>query len=333
MNACLIQSYEDSAEVRRLLADFLGRAFGSAGTAIDWSRRFEQWWDLNPAANLFHEKGWVLKARESGEIVGFLGLIPLCYAIDGKPSPALVPTTWVVEPQFREASMMLGRKLQEFEGRTLIVSTTGRRDFQDRLVRRGWVLSGAAMRQFLPCGQWARFLTGESKVLKEGRRITPEVDDVRSVAVSCQSGRGIEKWITPDYLRWYRQSPAREHRFAGVIDTDGRLTSFLMLAPAPVWGFLRAWSVVDWFTTESGYGELRQLLATVAESPAQFGLCEAKGMRPFFLRLTSMADDEVWAGVRGLLRAPVTLNHFHRAPESLRFMPKRCVLAEGDLGL
>ncbi len=333
VNACLVQSYEDSAEGRTLLADFLGRAFGSAGDSVDWCRRFEQWWDLNPAGDLCHEKGWVLKARESGEIVGFLGLIPLCYAVDGKPVPAVVPTTWVVEPAFREASMMLGRKLQEFEGRTLIVSTTGRRDFRDRLVRRGWVLSGAAIRQFLPCGRWARFLIGESLPLREGRRITSEVDDVRSVAESCQSGRGIEKWITPDYLRWYRQSPAREHRFAGVIDSDGRLTSFLMLAPAPVWGVLRAWSVVDWFTTEPGYGELRRLLSAVAESPEKAGLCEASGLSPFFLKLTSMVDDEVWSGVRGLLRAPVSLNHFHRAPESLRFLPKRCVLAEGDLGL
>lgn len=333
VNVCLAQPYEDSAEARTLLADFLGRVFGSAGDSVDWSRRFEQWWDLNPASELCHEKGWVLKARGSGEIVGFLGLIPWCYAVDGKPTPAVVPTTWVVEPQFREASMMLGRKLQEFEGRTLIVSTTGRQDFRDRLVRRGWVLSGAAIRQFLPCGRWARFLIRESLPLREGRRITSEVGDVSSVAVSCQSGRGIEKWITPDYLRWYRQSPAREHRFAGVIDSDGRLTSFLMLTPAPVWGVLNAWSVVDWFTTEPGNGELRALLAEVAESPAKVGLCQENGTSPLFLRLTSMVDDEVWAGVRGLLRASVSLNHFHRAPESLRFLPKRCVLAEGDLGL
>lgn len=316
-----------------MLADFLGRAFGSAGDAVDWSRRFEQWWDLNPAGDLCGERGWVLKTRDSHQVVGFMGLIPLCYAIDGKPIAAVVPTTWVVEPRYRDASMMLGRKLQELEGKTLIVSTTGRRDFQDRLVRRGWVLNGSAERQFLPCGRLARRLIGEVPSMIKGRRITAEVNDVFSVAEYCQTGRGIEKWITPDYLRWYRQSPAREHRFAGVIDADGRLSSFLMLAPAPVLGVVKAWSVVDWFTTEIGYGELRGLLAAVAESPEKVGLCDSNGVRPFLLRLTSMVDDEVWKGVRGLMRAPIALNHFHRAPEPLSLMPKRCVLAEGDLGL
>jgi hypothetical protein len=275
----------------------------------------------------------VLKTRDTDELAGFLGLIPLCYAVEGKPETAVVPTTWVVELRYPEASMMLGRRLQEMEGRTLIVSTTGRRDFEERLVRRGWVLNRAAVRQFVPCGRLARWVIGEAAGLPEGRRITSEVDDVRTMAASCQTGRGIEKWITPEYLRWYRQSPAREHRFAGVIDAEGRLSSFLMFAPAPVWGLVRAWSVVDWFTTEAGKGELRGLLAAVAEAPEDAGLCESGRGRPWALRLTAMAGDEVWSGVRGFWRGPVALNHFHRAPDSLRMLAKRCVLAEGDLGL
>lgn len=333
MSSCLVQSYEDSEIARIALAEFLERTFREAGNASVWLRRFENWWDLNPFDDSPSVRGWVLKSRDTDELVGFLGLIPVCYAVDGVKAPAVVPTTWVVDPRYREASMMLGRRLQELEGQTLIVSTTGRRDFQERLERRGWVLNREAVRQFVPCGWLAKWVVGGCPDFSGGRRMTSEVDEVRSVAGCCQSGKGIEKWITPEYLRWYRQSPAREHRFAGVVDGEGRLSSFLMLAPAPVLGILNAWTVVDWFTTESSADELKGLLAAVAAEPEHVGLCESARTRPLLLRLTAMADDTVWAGVRGWWRAPVALNHLHMPPESLRLMPKRCVLSEGDLGL
>lgn len=311
----------------------MGRVCPNAGSARTWMQRFEHWWDLNPFRQSFSERGWVLRTRDNDELVGFLGLIPVGYAVDGVVTPAVVPTTWVVDSRYREASLMLGRRLQHMEGRVLIVSTTGRRDFQDRLVRRGWVLNREAVRQFVPCGWLARWVAGRAPLLTGGRRITSEVDDVRSLLKGCQTGSGIEKWITPEYLRWYRQSPAREHRFAGVIDGEGRLSSFVMVAPAPALGVVNAWTVVDWFTTESTPEELQGLLAAVAAKPELVGLCRSRWARPSFIRLTALADDAVWAGVRGLWRAPVALNHFHLAPEPQRMLRKRCVLAEGDLGL
>jgi hypothetical protein len=315
------------------LAGFLGRVFGQAAGSVAWERRFEHWWDLNPFAGLIAERGWVLKSRDHGAVVGFLGVIPACYAVEGAPTAALVPTTWVVDPLHREGALMLGRRLRAVEGRTLIVSTTGHQSFQERLVRRGWVLSTKAMRQFVPCGRAARWMLGEGEALPSGRRITGEVAQVRSIAQPFQNGQGIEKWLTPDYLKWYRRSPAREHRFAGVVDAEGELTSFLMLASAPVMGFLKVWAVVDWFTTESGNEELRSLLAKVAARPEAVGIGQSGRSRPALLKLTAMANDEVWSGVPGIWKAPVTLNHFHLAPEPWRLLPKRSVLAEGDLGL
>lgn len=333
VRTCQTLPFEDTPEARLELAGFLGRVFPKGADTAGWLRRFEHWWDLNPFAESSPERGWVVKSLADGSVAGFLGLIPACYAVDGEPTPAVVPTTWVVDPGHREAALMLGRRLKHLEGRTLIVSTTGRRDFQGRLVKRGWVPHTEAVRQFVPCGRSSRWLLGAGNPLSPGRRLTSEVADVLSVLPSSQEGRGIEKWLTPEYLRWYRNSPAREHRFAGVVDEAGRLSSFLMLAPSPVARFLNVWAVVDWFTAEPGNEELRGLLASVAARPESAGLCGPGRSRPLLLRLTAMADDETWTGVRGLWRAPATLNHFHCPPEPLRLLPKRCVLAEGDLGL
>ena len=333
MRTCRAQHFEDTPEARRELASFLGRVFAKGTDTCGWERRFEHWWDGNPFAELTSERGWVIKSLSDDSVVGFMGLIPACYTVDGTPTPAVVPTTWVVDPGYREAALVLGRRLQQMVGRILIVSTTGRREFQGRLVKRGWVLNTDAVRQFVPCGRAARWLLGSGKPLGESLRITGEVDDVRSIQGAAHESKGIEKCLTPEYLRWYRNSPAREHRFAGVVDAEGRLSSFLMLAPSPLAGMLNVWAVVDWFTAAADNEELRGLLAAVAEKPERAGLCGPRRTRPFLLRLTAMADDETWRGVRGLWRAPVTLNHFHCPPEPLRLLPKRCVLAEGDLGL
>lgn len=332
MSECEVQSFEDSQENRRMLAAFLERTFAHGTGAGNWGRRFEHWWDLNPFAGLVPERGWVARKRETGAVAGFLGLIPCCYGVAGRPTAALAPTTWVVDPAHRRAALKLGRRLQELTDRMLVVSTTGRREFREHLMRRGWVVSGAGTREFVPCGRSARWVVRAPKKLAEGRRLVFDADAARSIARGRRWCEGVEKWLTPEYLRWYQQSPAREHRFAGVVDGDGRVTSFLMMAPTPALGLLNVWSVVDWFTAEEDNGELRLLLEAVAVRPEEAGLCRSRLLRPLLLRLTE-AGEESWKGVRGLFRSPVVLNHFHRAPENLRELPKRCVLAEGDLGL
>jgi hypothetical protein len=163
--------------------------------------------------------------------------------------------------------------------------------------------------------------------------VTHEVDEVRRLARAFATGGGIEKWITPAYLRWYAASPAREHRFAGVIDADGCLSTYVMMARTPVQGFLKGWSVVDWFTTEPHDEELRVLLSQVLGQPEAFGLCSGAWSRPWLLRLTAVEGDSCGFGVTGWWRSAVTLNHLHRAPLSWGQPPKRWVLAEGDLGL
>ncbi len=311
---------------REELAVFLARRVVGEPKAGAWRARFAHWWDENPFAGLVAERGWVLRDGTDGSLVGFLGLIPVCYARDGEPVPAVTPTTWAVDPRHRQSAMKLGRRLARLEGRLLIVCTTGRKDFQQRLVRRGWVLNAEAVRQFVPCGRAARWWLGPPPPLPAGCRIVTNINDVAAIAQACQDGSGIEKWISLDYLRWYLHSPARAHSFIGMVNEEGCLSSFLILASTPVLRVLQTGSVVDWFGSgPCGAKELRALLAQAAGTTPRWTLP--------LLRLTITAGDSAWAGVRGLLRAPVTLNHFHLPPAAWTPLAKRCVLAEGDLGL
>ena len=264
---------------------------------------------------------------------GFLGLIPAGYAVEGQPTGALLPTTWVTDGASREAAL-LGRRLQQAGDEVLLVATTGRLDFQEHLLRAGWQMGEAGCRRFIPFGAWGkRWLKVNGAALATGRRVTGQVDDVRELRRACQSASGIEKWVTPGYLRWYAASPAREHRFAGVVDEAGTLTSYVMVARTPLLGVVDAWSVVDWFTTEAGDEELRLLLAEVVTRPGEFGLCADGWTGPWLLRLTTVNGDASLSCVRGWWSSPVRLNHMHRAPASLAGLGKRWVLAEGDLGL
>lgn len=334
MNSCVVQPFADSAESREELAHFLTRRVTPRQSVASWQTRFAHWWDANPFRSQTAERGWVLRTRVDGELAGFLGLIPTCYAVEGDPMPAVAPTTWVVDPRHRASAILLGRCLLRLQGRVFIISTTGRKEFQARMARRGWVLQATARRRFVPCGAAARWWLGPTPPLPPGARLVTSLEEVSGLARPFQRGRGIEKWNTLEALRWYLASPARPHRFAGVVEANGVLTAYLVLTPAPVLGALHAWSVVDWFQAEPERDEtLRALLARVAAAPEQAGLTRRWGLPPLLLRLTALEDDPTWARVRGLLDAPVRLNHLHLAPATWPSYPKRCVLAEGDLGL
>lgn len=70
-----------------------------------WLRRFDLWWDGNPA---FHEgvpRGWMLS--EDGAINGFLGNVPTQVQLFGRPVIAFSTTTWRVLPSHRNHSLRL----------------------------------------------------------------------------------------------------------------------------------------------------------------------------------------------------------------------------------
>ena len=325
----MTEPYQDTADNRAELIAFLEISFHEAkGRQGLWAERMAHWWDRNPYASLDARRGWIMREDEGGPLIGFLGLIPTCYAIDGRPSVAMLPTTWVVDAKHQKKAFGIARRLTRMGREVLVVSTTGREAFQEAMKRRGWIHQDRASRRFLPAGSLGLACLPKRESLAGGRRMIDAIDQVKALVRPYRSGGGIEKWITPEYLQWYVSSPGSEQRFFGVVDEAGQLSSYVILAPKRLWGVVPTWSVVDWFTTESSNQEVVSLLAALLASPAKAGLG-----RCWLLRLTEMERDEIWAGVRGMLPAAVRLNHLYLAPAPVRDRSKCWVLAEGDLGL
>ncbi len=87
-----------------------------------WLNRLRWWWDGNPAFSEEFERGWLL--RDSGAIVGFLGVIPTRFQLSGTVISVLNSTTWCVLPQHRNASLTLILKQISLAKRTILFNTT-----------------------------------------------------------------------------------------------------------------------------------------------------------------------------------------------------------------
>ena len=71
--------------------------------------------------------GWVL-AKDSGDIVGFLGNIPLTYEWEDQQLIVAATSTWVVEPEFRSYSLSLMSRYFKQKHVDLLLCTTASRE-------------------------------------------------------------------------------------------------------------------------------------------------------------------------------------------------------------
>lgn len=113
-----IVSPQEYPSLAQFLADFPERV----GDADFWSSRFRLWWDENPAFRPDMPRGWVL--RHNGRTGGFLANVPSFMLVGGEPAVVFSISTWMVLPDFREASLeLLSRQIEESKG-TLLFDTT-----------------------------------------------------------------------------------------------------------------------------------------------------------------------------------------------------------------
>ncbi len=104
------------------VAVFLSTSFGHPPEAI-WRQLFQMWWIENPIAkNGGCAMGNVLLA--GGEVVGFIGLVPVKYLVFEKAGISYAFTSWYVEEAYRRYSLMLlGQSLDPTTG-DIIFNTT-----------------------------------------------------------------------------------------------------------------------------------------------------------------------------------------------------------------
>jgi hypothetical protein len=206
-----------------------------------------------------------------------------------------------------------------------MADTTPTPDVQVMLQKSGWTPATSIQRHFVPLGLFGLPWRGRWPRLPAGKKITRDPAEVRSIAKSYQSTDRIEKWVTPEYLRWFAASIMRQHEFIGVLDEAGCLTSYLFLTPAEVRG-LHGWLEVDHFSTCEDFSELHALVGEIVRNRAQLG-------GRLYLTLTSFPGDTTWDTVPALLRRAARVTHHFAIPEAIKALPKHSVLAEGDWGL
>jgi len=324
MPACQIEDYQDTAQARAELISWLVATDAHGLSAEVWRGRLAHWWDQNPFAETCAERGWML--RHEGRLVGFMALIPACYAVIGRAMPAYMASTWRVEERHRNASLPMFMKLRRLGARHLIVDSTPTPQVQEIMRRNGWTGCCEIERRFVAIGLLGGLLhRGTWPRLGPERRVTQDLAEVRSLAASCQSATGVGKWITLEYLRWFAASPMREHGFVGVVDAVGCLSTYLFVTPVKVRG-VPAWMALDHFTIQPGNEELHALVGEIVRGGVLPG-------RRLLLSLAAFPGDASWEGTRVLHCRTEQLCHYFLIPKEMKAMAKHTVLAEGDWGL
>lgn len=323
MPACQIEDYTDSAASRDELIPWLIASDAVPLSEAMWRRRLAHWWDENPFAALSPSRGWVL--RHEGRIAGFMALIPAGYAARGELTTACIASTWRVDEAHRNASLPMLMKLRRLAANTLLADTTPTADVQVMLLKSGWAASTAITRHFVPLGLFSMLSGKKWPQLPAGKKLTRDPAEVQRIAASFQRPDRIEKWITPEYLRWFASAPMRRHAFLGVLDEAGCLTSYLFLTPKKI-RRIPAWMEIDHFTTCGDFSELHALVGEIVRKPTLLG-------SERLLSLASFPGDASWDAAPVLHRREEQVTHHFSFPGPLKPLRKHSVLAEGDWGL
>ena len=91
-----------------LLAEFLSTNATPKYSTDKYKLRFNFWWYNNPAFRRNDQMGWIIEDLScSNYIKGFLGNIPTEYKFKSKILRAVVPSTWLVQKNYRKYSIAL----------------------------------------------------------------------------------------------------------------------------------------------------------------------------------------------------------------------------------
>jgi hypothetical protein len=319
-----LNAYPDTAGSRRELVAFLTQHWKSQQNS-GWERRMGFWWDENPVTKDHSERGhWV---HADGHLVGFGGSIPALHTFEGESQAALYATTLCVDESFPKAAALIFLKQRELVEKHIITHATPNPRVQKALLKMGARAETTVTRHFFPAGI-ASLLRGRSwwPSFPANKKLVTDPAAVESLIRPYQRAGRIEKWITPEYLRWFCSSPGRTHHFLGVVDGAGVLSSYLLVTPRQVKG-LRSWDVLETFTTNDDSEELNALIGMLVKHP------ELLPGGAMVVTAATFPEDTAWDRTPALLRRTQQVCHFSLMPEALKQVPKHTVMAEGDIGL
>lgn len=324
MSKLEISRYPDTAAARAELTAFLEQ-HDRVHDAAQWAEHMRFWWEQNPAASMNDERGRWVHADKT--VVGFGGTIPALHAWQGSPVPTLYATTLCANMEFPRAAALVFLVQRELTRKHMIVHTTPNPRVQEALLKMGARAEKSVTRHFFSAGAFA-WLKGRHwwPTLPQSHAVVRDLDKIQAVKRPYRRADRVEKWITPEYLRWFCHAPGRKHHFLGLVDSAGILSSCLLVTPRRVRG-LRCWDVLEAFTSADDDAELHALTGLLIREP---GILPGSAA---LVTTNSFPNDHVWNDTPALLRRAQEVCHFTLMPEPLRDAPKHSVMAEGDFGL
>lgn len=322
MSESTVQEYIDSTAARAELVAYL-QQWGLSGAS--WHQRLSHWWDHNPCAAMHPLRGYIV--RHEGKIVGYAGVIPSCYQINGEPVPALLATTLKVDDGHARAGLNILLKMRRLGEQVVFVHTTPVRRLQQVLTEMGARAQTRVLRRVLPLGLLSGLTCGGFKwpSLDASLHWVTDTAEVRQLAASRPLENVLQLKLTLDALRWQMAAPLQQLRLLGAADATGTMHSFLLLRQGRVLRGLRSWEVVQSWTSRETVEELWALIASLVHNP------ELLGKRMGWLATTSFVPDLHWRGLPCMFRHEERVCHFFLMPGRLAQVDMHTMLGEGDL--
>jgi len=295
-----------------------------------WEQRMRWWWDENPHCRDDSPRGFILE-DESGTVVGFNGLIPLDYEVDGEPVPTLVTTSFFVREGHRSAVLgMLTR--QRSLGKTYqVIDGSPSPEMQRLLEKFGYVHSGKRRQYLFPTsrlgGSGARALlrlAGWSFALPSAQGTTVSNDPATLSLIAAPRDGRVHRRLSVESLQWLTRVGSVRRRFFGLLDEGGAPLAYAIGMYKEKPG-VKACLLMDYEDLHPERKGLALLIRALLDDPSGSGLEPATGVI-----LLSLFEPDAPTAPPG--RARDSLLYYH-LPPACRDREKACRPFEGDLPL
>jgi len=298
-----------------------------------WQRRFFWWWDENPFCRDDSPRGFLLR-DDAGELVGFNGLIPFDYAVDGEVVPTLVTTSFFVEEEHRSAVMGMLTRQRRLGARYQVIDGSPSPEMRRLLDKLGYRHSGERYQYFFPL---RKFGGGATRAMLRPFGLSVELPDRREEEcrwrpVTWPEGLGsipelrdgkLRRRITPESLAWLCEVGSEERSFFSLVDADDAPVAYAIGMSKERWG-LKACLLMDYVDFRPEIDGLGRLIRRIVEEPTAFGLAGDTDL----IAWSVFADSR--PGRNGLKRDSIL---HYQLPGRWEGCEKACLPFEGDLPL